>query len=200
MKIPFIVIPSRENQIPFLVSSTNSELFSDPIILTSRGKNLRDAKLFSVDGVYRIDNVLSSQKASFWNLLLHRNQPDFWNLSILTSRVGDLDVSSLIHEFEKSIEELPEDVWMQYHEKDVVLYLLKNCKNIEEIITVCCLIGIFEAESNQLELPEIHDNSDEYNQETTSEIDYIMGNEYNGKLSRKNISLASKKIIFKDLG
>lgn len=196
VKYPFLLIPQGRESIPFLITRLHDEIITDPILLTSRGDNLRRARLYTVDGVYQIDSVTSPQKPTFWNLLFRRNKADFWDLSISTTRVGDVDMPALIKELEDSVNVLPEDVWMQYHEKEVVLYLLRGCRNVAEIITVCCLIGMFDGENSPLGLPEINDNIDEYDPETISEIDYITAPDYKGVLTRSNIERIASAIKF----
>lgn len=134
-----------------------------------------------------------------WNLLVHRNDPDFWDLKISYSKLGSFDISVLVNKIENSIEDMPYDVWMQYHEKQVILHLLRGCKNIAEVIAVGCLIGIWETDiENKANLPEVHDNSDEYDPETISETQYIMNERYSGKLSRTSIQQIADNIHFYD--
>lgn len=196
MKYPFLVIPDGKEQIPHLVTSPENDFFRDPILLTSKGDKLRRARLYTVDGVFQIASVTSPQKPTFWNLLFRRNKADFWNLSVSTSCVGAVDVPALIKVLEESVNVLPEDVWMQWHEKEVVLYLLKGCRNLAEIITMCCLIGMFDEENSSLGLPELNDNADEYDPETSSEIDYITAPDYKGPLTHANIEKLASAIKF----
>lgn len=199
MKYPVIVIPNSVKDFPLLITDPWSDFLLDPILLTHRGENMRNALFYSIDGVFKISSVHSPQKASWWNLLVHKNAPSFWNLKISFSRLGDFNISDLVDKLENSIERMPHDVWMQFHEKEVILHLLRECKTFAEVITVGCLIGAWEAApDNKAHLPEMHDNSDEYDPETTSEYLYVMSEQYNGKLSRASIQQIANNIQFYD--
>lgn len=199
MKYPVIVIPNSTKDFPFIITDPGADFFHDPILLTPRGENIRSTLFYSIDGVYKISSVHSSKKASWWNLLFHRNEPSFWNLKICFDRLGDFNISDLIDKLEKSIGGMPHDVWMQFHEKEVILHLLRGCKSFAEVITVGCLIGAWEADpENKAHLPELHDNSDEYDPETTSEYLYVMSEQYTGKLSRSSIQQIANDVQFYD--
>ena len=107
-----------------MITDPRSDFIYDPILLTPRGENMRNTLFYSIDGVFKISSVHSSKKASWWNLLFHRNEPSFWDLKISFSRLGDFNISDLIDKLEKSIEGMPYDVWMQFHEKKVILHWL----------------------------------------------------------------------------
>lgn len=199
MKFPVIVIPRNVKDIPLLITNPKADFLQDPILLTSRGENMRNALFYSIDGVFKIGSVHSSRKASWWNLLVHKHTPSFWNMQICFSSLGAYHISDLVGELEKSIERAPHDIWMQFHEKEVILHLLRACKTLAEVITVCCLIGVWEADpENIAHLPEMHDNSDEYDPETTSEAHYVMSEQYTGKLSRASIRQLANNIHFHD--
>lgn len=199
MKFPVIIIPNSAPLFPLLATNPCSILLNNPILLTSYGENMRKALFYSTDGLFNINEVTSCRKASLWNLLVHRNDPDFWDLKISYSKLGLFDISVLVSKIEDSIEEMPYDVWMQYHEKQVILHLLRECKNIAEVMAVGCLIGVWEADiENKANLPELHDNSDEYDPETISETQYIMNERYSGKLSRTSIQQIADHIHFYD--
>lgn len=199
MKFPVIIIPNSTKDLPQLITNPCSDALHDPILLTPRGENMRNALFYSIDGVFKISSVHSFRKASFWNLLFHRNEPSFWNLKICFDRLGDYNISDIVGKLEESIEKQPYDLWMQFHDKEVILHLLRDCKTIAEVMTVGCLIGAWEATpENKENLPELHDNSDEYDPETTSEALYVMNEQYSGKLSRKSIQQIANHIHFYD--
>lgn len=199
MQFPVIIIPQGKRPLPFLATTPSSDLLQDPHLLTSRGAAMRHALFYSMDGVYKIEEASSCRKASLWNLLFHRNDPDFWNLKIRYSKQGAFALSDLIGKLEESIEKGPCDVWMQYHEKEVILHLLRACTNMAEVIAVGCLIGIWEPDKdNQAHLPEAHDNSDEYDPETMTEMEYITSKSYSGMLSRSSIQQLAAHIRFDD--
>lgn len=199
MKGPVIVISNSVKDFPLLITNPRSDFFHDPILLTSRGENMRNALFYSIDGVFKISSVHSFRKASWWNLLVHGNTPSFWELKICFNRLGDFSISDLVGKLEKSIENMPHDVWMQFHEKEVILHLLRECRTFAEVITVGCLIGAWEADpENKARLPEMYDNSDEYDPETTSEALYVMSEQYTGKLSRSSIQQIANNIQFYD--
>lgn len=199
MKYPVIIIPHRKKDPPFLATSLDT--LQDPVLLTSRGESMRKALFFSLDGVYKIQDVSSPRKPSLWNLLIHRNDSAFWEMKIRFDRLGDYTISDLVGKLEESMEEVPDDVWMQFHEKEVIIHLLRECKSLAEVIAVGCLIGIWEPDAeNKAHLPELHDNSDEYDPETSSEADYVLSEQYAGKLSRASILQSSREIRFDDDG
>lgn len=199
MKFPVLFIPNRKNDMPELITNPRSGFLQDPILLTPRGENMRNSLFYSIDGVFKISAVHSPRKTSLWNLLFHRNKPDFWDLKVSFSRLGDFHISDLIDKLEKSIEGMPHDVWMQYHEKEVIVHLLRGCGSFAEVMAVGCLIGAWEADpENEAHLPELHDNSDEYDPETTAEARYVMSEQYAGKLSRASIQQIANDIRFYD--
>ena len=200
MKFPVVRIPNRKGDFPELFTTPRSAFLQDPVLLTSRGEGMRDSLFYSIDGVFKIRDVYSARKASFWNLLVHRNEPGFWNLNICFDRWGDYTISDIVGRLEESIESQPNDVWMQFHEKEVILHLLRDCKSIAEVMTVCCLVGAWEADmENHANLPQLHDNSDEYDPETISEALYVMNEQYSGKLTRASIQCMANNIRFSDL-
>ena len=199
MKFPVVRIPNRKGDFPELLTTPRSAFLQDPVLLTSRGEGMRDSLFYSIDGVFKIRDVYSSRKASWWNLLVHRNEPGFWNLNICFDRWGDYTISDIVGRLEESIESQPNDVWMQFHEKEVILHLLRGSKSIAEVIAVGCLVGAWEADmENHANLPQLHDNSDEYDPETISEALYVMNEQYSGKLTRASIQCMANNIRFSD--
>ena len=196
MKFPLIVIPERKRDMPFLVSDLSADCFKNPMLLSQRGRSYRRAQLVSVDGVYQISSVTSPRNKSFLNLLLHGNKADYWDLHLTISLVSQPNVSAVVSMLENSMRSQPYDIWMQYHDEDVILSLLKKCESIAEIITVGCIVGAWEADDERFQLPQVHDNSEEYDPEIQTEMEYISSLDYDGKLSRQSIINITSKIKY----
>jgi hypothetical protein len=144
-----------------------------------------------MDGMHcRITNVSSTRKGRFWESLLHRSDPAYWNVQVETtmSRTHELDVVKM--ELMQAVEE-DEMNLTEFYSPECITYLINRCETFAEILVVGCLTGMWDADNSTAHLPALLHNA-----ENRDCIPCVTAPDYNGPFSVENIRALAGKVVF----
>lgn len=189
MRFPLILIRNTSNPCP--------ELITAPWQMGQPGLDVlqqRDSWVGSncyMDGIHsRIIGVRSQRKARFWECLLHRSKPAYWNVQVemTTPKAYDLDIIKM--ELMQAVEQ-DEMNLTEFYSAECITYLINRCNNFAEILVVGCLTGMWEAQSYTAHLP-----AQVPSQECRDCIPCVTTPGYTGPLSADNVAALAEKVVF----
>ncbi len=189
MRFPLILIRNTSNPCP--------ELITAPWQMGQPGLDVlqqRDSWVGSncyMDGIHsRIIGVSSRRKGRFWECLLHRSKPAYWNVQVeMTTPKGyDLDIIKM--ELMQAVEQ-DEMNLTEFYSAECITYLINRCNNFAEILVVGCLTGMWYAQSYTAHLPALVPC-----QECRDCIPGVTAPGYSGPLSTENVAALAEKVVF----
>ncbi len=140
----------------------------------------------------RIIGVSSKRKGGFWESLLHRKDPAYWDVRIETTTPKAYDLDNIKMELMQAIE-LDDRNLTEFYSAECLTYLINRCNNFAEILVVGCLTGMWDAESSSAHLPALLPSN-----ECRDCIPCVTAPGYDGPLSMENITELAQKVTFAD--
>jgi hypothetical protein len=132
MRFPLILIRNTKRPYP--------ELITAPWQLGQPGLDVllkRDEWVGSncyMDGAHsRIIGVSSPRKCRFWESLLHRSKPAYWNISIEMSAIKEYELDIIKMELMQAVEEDDGNL-TEFFSPECITYLINRCNSFAEIL------------------------------------------------------------------
>lgn len=140
----------------------------------------------------RIIGVSSKRKGGFWESLLHRKDPAYWDVRIETTTPKAYDLDIIKMELMQAVEQ-DEMNLTEFYSAECITYLINRCNNFAEILVVGCLTGMWEVETTTVHLPALVPGTD-----CRDCIPCVTAPEYDGPLSAASIAALAEKVVFAD--
>lgn len=189
MRFPLILIQNKKGAYP--------ELITAPWQLGQPGLDVllkREEWIGSncyMDGEHsRIAGVSSPRKCHFWESLLHRGKPAYWNVNVEMTPSKEYELDIIKMELMQAVEEDDGNL-TEFYSPECITYLINRCNSFAEILVVGCLTGMWDAANSTSQLPALLDNS-----EQRDCIPCVTTPGYNGPLSAENVASLAAKVIF----
>lgn len=189
MRFPLILIRNTKRPYP--------ELITAPWQLGQPGLDVllkRDEWVGSncyMDGAHsRIIGVSSPRKCRFWESLLHRSKPAYWNISIVMSPIKEYELDIIKMELMQAVEEDDGNL-TEFFSPECITYLINRCNSFAEILVVGCLTGMWDAANSTSQLPALLPNS-----ELRDCVPCVTAPGYDGPLSAGHVAEMARKVVF----
>ena len=189
MRFPLILIKNSRNACP--------ELITAPWQLGQPGLDVlqkRDVWVGSncyMDGAFsRILEVSSKRKGRFWESLLHRKDPAYWNVKVEMSPTTTYQLDNVKMELMQAVEQ-DEMNLTEFYSPECITYLINRCANFAEILVVGCLTGMWEASNSSAQLPRVIENKS-----MRECVSCVMKPGYDGPFCEDNIRSLAAKVQF----
>lgn len=189
MRFPLILVKNSADSCPELITAPWQ--LGQPGLDVLQKREIWMGSNCYMDGMHcRITNVSSARKGRFWESLLHRSDPAYWNVQVETtmSRTHELDVVKM--ELMQAVEE-DEMNLTEYYSPECITYLINRCETFAEILVVGCLTGMWDADNSTAHLPALLPNA-----ENRDCIPCVTSPGYNGPFSVENIRALAEKVVF----
>lgn len=189
MRFPLILIKNSADSYPELITAP-WQLGQPGLDVLQKRDVWVGSNCYMDDMHCRITNVSSTRRGRFWESLLHRSDPAYWNVHVETtmSRTHELDVVKM--ELMQAVEE-DEMNLTEFYSPECITYLINRCETFAEILVVGCLTGMWNAENSTAHLPALLPND-----ENRDCIPCVTAPDYDGPLSMENIRSLAEKVVF----
>ncbi len=185
MKAPFIKIHNESEDFPFLIEST-ADMVESP-------EELPNYVLYGVEGCHVAEVRPIGKSPGFLRRLFGTVYQSY---AIRFSSPEPYDIDELKQKLSAHID-ADDDCLTQYHEAEVLQYLLKDCRSFGEVLAMGCITGMFEPSGHNPSLPELCE--DDMPDTDADELSVISGADYHGALTMENIRDKAAKIAFETL-
>ena len=143
-----------------------------------------------MDGMHsRITSVSSKRKGGFFESLLHRSSPAYWDVQVEMTMTKNHDLDVVKMELMQAVEQDSMNL-TEFYSPECITYLINRCNSFAEILVVGCLTGMWDGETSSAHLPALYRN--------TAGHDCVTSADYTGALSEENIRLLASKVVFSE--
>lgn len=185
MKGPLLKIDRTAEDFPFAVQCAE-DFYEHP-------EELSDYVFYGVEGRYVAEVTPTGKRPGFLSRLFGAAHQA---CSIRFSAPEPYDIDELKQQLDVLIA-ADDDCLTQYHEAEVLRYLLKDCCSFAEILAMGFITGMFHPTVSNPTLPELCEvdipDSD------ADELSVISGSDYRGALTMTNIRTMAARIVFDEL-
>lgn len=189
MRFPLILIKNSKDAYP--------ELITAPWQLGQPGLDVlqkRDVWVGSncyMDGTHsRIIGVSSKRRGRFWESLLHRSHPAYWNVQVEMTPAKEYELDVIKMELMQAVEEDDGNL-TEFYSPECLTFLINRCNSFAEILVVGCLTGMWDAANSTVQLPALLPNA-----ELRDCVPCVTAPGYDGPLSAAHIAELAGKVIF----
>lgn len=191
MRFPLILIKNGKDAYPELITAP-WQLGQPGLAVLQKREEWIGSNCY-MDGLHcRITNVCSIRKGRFWESLLHRSDPAYWNVQVETTMSRTSNLDNVKMELMQAVEQ--DDMNLtEFYSPECITYLINRCETFAEILVVGCLTGMWNADNSSAHLPALHQPG-----KNRDCIPCITAAGYNGPLSRESIASLAEKILFSE--
>ena len=191
MRFPLILIKNGKDSYPELITAPWQ--LGQPGLDVLQKQQVWIGSNCYMDGTSsRITNVSSKRKGRFWESLLHRSDPAYWNVQVEMTVPKGYSLDNIKMELMQAVEQ--DDMNLtEFYSPECITYLINRCNSFAEILVVGCLTGMWEADNSTAHLPGLYQNDS-----MRDCVPCVTSPEYNGPLSEKNICSLAEKVIFSE--
>ena len=188
MKTPFLKIAEDLGSFPELVECADD--------LSEYVEELPEYALYGAEGKFAVKLIPSGKKPGFLSRLLGAAQP---SCKLQFSAPVAYELSTL-QDVLSSLIDADDDCMTQYHEAEVLKFLLMKCRTFEEILAWGCITGSVLTTGHNTSLPELcEDAFPNLVDDEADELALISAPDYEGPLSIQHIRRMAALIVADDL-
>lgn len=189
MRFPLILIKNEKTPCPELITAPWQ--LGQPGLDVLQKRDIWVGSSCYMDGVHsRITSVSSKRRGGFFESLLHRSNPAYWDVKVETTVPKGYNLDLIKMELMQAVE-LDEMNLTEFYSPECITFLINRCNSFAEILVVGCLTGMWDGENSTAHLPALVPG--ENNRDC---IPCVTAPGYNGPLSAEHVAELAEKITF----